>query len=198
MPAPAYAAQDYVVAAQALIPRGRAWPREPDATQTAVLRGLAGSSAASNVAANTLLVEAFPGTAVALLAEWEASLGLPGIYGVTPGTVAARQAAVVAALIDTGGQSIPYFIALAASLGFTVTITITLFRPYSVNMSVIAPIYSDEWAHVWAVEAPVSIAVTYAPMVDIVQSTPNFGNPLLEAVLAKFKPAQTICITSYP
>ena len=195
MAAPLYTVANYVAAMQALLPRGRVWPRDPDAVQTAVITGLAGSSAASNLAANNLLVGAFPGTALALLNEWELSLGLPGIYGVTPSTTLGRQQAIVAALTDTGGQSIPYFIALAAGLGFT--ITITQFRPYNVNMSVISPLNSDEWAHVWQVNASASIAVTYTPTVDIVQATPNFGNPLLESVLAKFKPAHTICITSY-
>ena len=195
MPAPLYTVANYVSAMQALLPRGRAWPREPDAVQTAVLTGLAGSSRASNLAANDLLAGSFPGTALALLDEWELSLGLPGVYGVTPGTTLGRQRAVVAALTDSGGQSTPYFITLAANLGFT--ITITQFRPYNVGMSVVAPIASDEWAHVWQVNASASIAVSYTPTVDIVQATPNFGNPLLEAVLAKFKPAHTICITSY-
>lgn len=196
MTAPAYLVPDYVVAMQALLPRGRAWPRDADATQTAVLTGLAKSFEISNAAANALQIQAFPGTAVAMLPEWESTLGLPGLYGVTPSTTQGRQQAIVAALTDTGGQSKGYFIALAASLGFT--IAITEFRPYSVSRPVNSPIWADAWAHVWWVNASASYAVSYTPTVDIVQATPGYGAPLLETILARFKPAQTVCITQYP
>ena len=195
MSAPLFLQADYLAALKALMPRGRAWPRGADTTQSAVLNGLVEVYEDTNEDANTLLVESFPATAGEMLPEWELSLGLPGAYGVTPGTTAGRQAAVVAALTDTGGQSISFFINLAANLGFT--ITITQFRPYNVNLSVITPLAIDEWAHVWQVNASAAIAVTYTPAVDIVQATPNFGNPLLEAVFAKYKPAHTICIMLY-
>ncbi len=45
--------------------------------------------------------------------------------------------------------------------------------------------------------ASAAIAITYTPVVDVVQATPNFGNPALEAMLAAAKPAASICITSY-
>lgn len=195
MSAPLFSAADYLGALQALLPRGRAWPRDPDATLSALLEGFAGRFADSNADANTLLVEAFPATAGQMLQEWEDSLGLPGVYGVTPGTTQGRQAAVVAALTDTGGQSATYFITLAGRLGYT--ITITQFRAYNVGMSVVAPIYHDDWAHTWQVNAAAAIAITYTPTADVVQATPNFGNPLLEAVLALYKPAHSVVITSY-
>ena len=195
MSAPAYLVPDYVAAFQALMPRGRAWPRDPGTAQIAVLTGLAKSFETSNAAANALQIQAFPATAVAMLPEWESALGLPGIYGVAPSTTAGRQGAVVAALVDGGGQSKPYFIAFAATLGFT--ITITEFVAYNVSKPVNTPINSDQWAHTWQVNAAVAYAQNYTPTVDIVQATPNYGSPLLESVLAQFKPAQTICITQY-
>ena len=195
MSAPAYLVPDYVAAFQALMPRGRAWPRDPDTAQTATLTGLAKSYETSNAAANALQVQAFPASAVAMLSEWESALGLPGIYGVTPGSTTGRQQAVVAALTDTGGQSKPYLIALAASLGFV--ITITDFVPWTVAMAVNLPIRGDTWAHIWQVNASASYAISYSPSVDIVQATLNYGAPLLETVLARFKPAHTIVITQY-
>jgi len=197
MRAPLFTAADYVTRLQALLPRGRAWPRADDAIQTKVLNGLAQSTANSNSDANALLVGAFPATADALLTDWEAALGLPGPFGSLAGTTAGRRAAVVAALANTGGQSKAYFIALAASLGMT--ITITEFLPYSVSKPVNTPIAGDQWAHSWQVNASAAIAISYTPpaSLDIVQATPGFGNPLLESLLSAFKPAQTLCITSY-
>lgn len=196
MPAPLFSAADYLSALQALLPRGRAWPRQPDAILTALLSGFARSFNRSNASANDLLVQSFPATADEMLPDWEATLGLPAAYGVAPSTLGGRQAAVVAALTDTGGQSAAYFVALAATLGFSISIDYP-FAPYRVTRPVNAPIASDEWAHVWRVNASAAIASTYTPAVDIVQATANFGNPLLEYVLALYKPAQTIAITSY-
>lgn len=190
-----FGADDFRHALSALLPRGRAWPRDPDSTLQALLAGLAPAFHLSHSAAADLLVDAFPATAEQMLPEWEATLGLPSAYGTAPTTTAERQQAVVAALTDTGGQSAAYYQQLAARLGFS--ITIDQFRAYNVNASVMTPITDDAWAHTWRVNASASIATSYTPAVDIVQAVPGVGNPLLEYVLARFKPAHTICITSY-
>lgn len=195
MASPEYTAADYVTRLQALLPPGRAWPRDADATLTKVLTGLAGALADTNTDANALLVDAFPATAIDLLPEWEAALDLPGQFGVAPGTTAGRQAAVVAALTNTGGQSKAYLIALAAALGYT--ITISEFTVYGVDQGVDTPINGDACGSMFVVHASAAIAITYTPVVDVVQATPNFGNPALEAMLAAAKPAASICITSY-
>lgn len=190
-----FSADEYREALAALLPRGRVWPRDPDAVLQELLSGFAPVYHRTHAAAVDLLVEAFPPTAVQMLPEWEATLGLPSAYGTPPTTTEGRQQAVVAALTDTGGQSPAYFQQLAARLGFS--ITIDQFRAYNVNASVITPITDDAWAHTWRVNAPASIATTYTPSVDIVQAVPGVGNPLLEFVLARYKPAHTVCITSY-
>lgn len=193
--APAYSVEEYQAALAALLPRGRAWPRDPSSTLMKLLGGLAGSFARTNAAANDLLVQAFPATATAFLGEWESALGLPDVFGAAPTTEEGRRSAIVAALTDTGGQSIPYFVELAKTLGFL--ITVTQFTSYSVIAGMDRPIASDEWASTWQVNASAAIAQTYTPTVDIAHATPNFGNPVLDAVLAKFKPAHTICIVRY-
>ncbi len=215
MAAPQYLAADFVAAMQALMPRGRAWPREAAATLTQVLAGFAESFEDSTAAANALIVDAFPGTSVNLLTEWEETLGLTssGVVGgssftvesgvdspLAPTTVgglttAQRDAAVVAALVDTGGSSASYFITLAAALG--ITITITQFSHYTVNSAVSQPITSDEWASVWQVNAPIAAAIPYSSKYDVVQATPGFGNPQLESLFGRAKPAHTVCIAVY-
>lgn len=195
MAAPIFTAADYVTRLQALLPPGRAWPRDDSATLTKLLTGLAGSLADGNTEANALLVDAFPATAVDLLPEWEAALDLPGQFGVAPPTIAGRQAAVVAALTNSGGQSKAYLIALAAALGYA--ITISEFVTYGVDQGVDTPINGDACGSMFVVHASVAIAIAYTPVVDIVQATPGLGNPALEAMLAAAKPAASVCITSY-
>jgi len=194
MSAPVYTAADYVTRLQALLPRGPAWPRESSATLTKVLTGLAQSLADANTAVNGFLTDSFPASAVGLLPEWESTLGLPLPYGTPPSTTPERQAAVVAALANTGGQSAAYLIALAASFGFTVTIT--QFKPWTVALP-IGPIYGDAWAHAFQVNASATVAGAYSPTADVVLATPGFGNAFLDALMAAAKPAQTVCVMSY-
>jgi uncharacterized protein YmfQ (DUF2313 family) len=63
-----------------------------------------------------------------------------------------RQAAVRAKWGARGGLSAAYFVALAADLGFA--ITITEFKPFAADMACDAPGYDTAWAFAWQVSAP--------------------------------------------
>jgi uncharacterized protein YmfQ (DUF2313 family) len=68
--------------------------------------------------ARTLLQEMFGDTAELLLSSWER------VYGeISTGSTSERRARIVAAMRARGGQSRRYFTALAAALGYTITIT---------------------------------------------------------------------------
>jgi uncharacterized protein YmfQ (DUF2313 family) len=75
---------------------------------------------AAQASAENLLAEMFPDTAVMLLPAWER------ICGITPppgATVQSRRVAVLTKLRSTPGDiKRPYFIALAAAMGYTITI----------------------------------------------------------------------------
>lgn len=124
--APIYSQDDFFHALQHLMPRGRAWPRDPDAVQTKLLAGIATSQATAHARQSALLDDAFPATAAGLLPEWEATFGLPDPCIGTPQTVAARRALVVSRLAARGAiegsQSVARLVTAAAKLGFTVTI----------------------------------------------------------------------------
>ncbi|MDR3438941.1 putative phage tail protein [Telmatospirillum sp.] len=117
-----YSNDDFLAALQALMPPGRAWPRDSDAVQTQVLAGLAPSYARVAASAEALLVDAFPATTAELLPEWQKTLGLPDANWPAATTLAQQQAQVVAKFANTGGQSASYFESLAASLGYTITV----------------------------------------------------------------------------
>lgn len=179
MAAPLFTVDDYVRALQALLPRGPAWPRDGDATLTAVLRGLAGIYAYTNERANNLLVVAFPATADDMIPEWNATLGLPGLTGYSGSDMPTQRAQIVAALTDSGGQSAAYFIELAAAFGLT--ITINGYRPYRVRDSVRTPITGQAWAHAWRVFGV--FEGDYQPLVTLFRM---------------YKPAHTIVIFDVP
>ncbi|TKI02904.1 YmfQ family protein [Martelella alba] len=193
-----YSTNDYTAALQGLMPTGSVWPRDPDAVQIAVLTALAGSFQASDDAAQALLVGAFPKTATILLAEWEKTLGLPDDCAIgETDSIALRQAAVVAKLFSTGGQSIEYFISVAETLGYT--ITITQFRQARSGMSVCGDaLNGDEWPFVWRVNAPeTTIIYAQAGLSYCGDPLRSWGNKRLECRLSKLSPSHTIVKFGY-
>ncbi|MCU4119288.1 YmfQ family protein [Variovorax sp. N23] len=197
MSAPQYSAADYLAALQSLLPRGRVWPRDPDAIQTKTLAGLAPSFERQNARANQLLVDAFPASTFELLPEWESTLGLPDPCAGTSPTVAARRAQVVARLKAIGGQSVPYFIAYALALGYV--ITITEFAPARVGVLRAGdPLYGDDWAHAWQINAQLN-TVQYMQVGTGVagDALAYWSNAVLECQLREVMPAHTVLIFSY-
>lgn len=116
----------YTHALLALLPVGEIWPRDPASTLVKTISALAELTAAwAARVATFLLVEAFPPSANALLPDWERVLGLPEPCLPVAGlTIAERQQAVLEKLQRRPGrQDRPYFIELAARLGYLITIT---------------------------------------------------------------------------
>jgi uncharacterized protein YmfQ (DUF2313 family) len=197
MPTPLYSDADYLAMLQALAPRGRAWPRDPDALQTGTLAALAPTYTRNGARAAALISDAFPVAPVELLPEWEASLGLPDpCAGVSP-TIQARQQQVAARFIAGGGQSIAFFVAFAATLGYP--ITITEFAPFRVGVSHAGdPAYGTAWAHAWQVNAP-TFTIEYFQAGHDAAGEPlaSWGNTVLQCELQRLAPAQTTLMFSY-
>lgn len=197
MSAPNYTAADYLTALQALMPRGRLWPKDADAVQTQALSGLTPIYARNNARASNLLIDAFPASTEELLPEWELTLGLPDVCAGLAPTVQLRRAQVLARFAATGGQSVQYFIQMAANLGYA--ITITQFAPFRFGQSTFGtPMYGPDWAFAWQVNAP-SFSINYFKF-----GTDTFGEPLaywsnnvLQCELQKYAPAHTQIIFSY-
>ncbi len=150
MLAPVPSAADLLAAFQRLMPRGEVWPRDPDAVQTQALSGLIPTMQRMCARAANLLTDAFPASTVELVSEWGSTLGLPDPCAGPNPVIAARQAAIVARLSSKGGQSIPYYKNIAASLG--ASITITEYAPFRAGINCAGqPLYIDAWANVWTV-----------------------------------------------
>lgn len=153
MSAPNLSVADFTAALLALLPRGRAWPKDPDAVQVQAVGAFAPSFQRHAADAAALLADGFPSTAYYLLPEWEETLGLPDACAGLQPTVTLRRQQVVAKLTEPGGQSIAYFIAMALALGYV--ITITQFTPSRVGHSRVGkPICGLAWAHAWQVNSP--------------------------------------------
>jgi uncharacterized protein YmfQ (DUF2313 family) len=191
-------ADDYLRQLQALLPPGPAWPRDDDAPLTRELAGISVEPSRIDARATQLAEELDPRTTSELLLDWERVAGLPdacvAASGVTQST-AQRRAALVARLTMIGGQSRAYFIALAAYLGYA--ITITEFPLHDVCSDVSASLNASPWQYAWQVNAALNtvIELTVADGAD--DALAAWSNTALECVLNRFKPAHTTLIFSY-
>ncbi|MFM0135106.1 YmfQ family protein [Caballeronia grimmiae] len=197
MLAPNFKAADFLAAMQALLPRGRVWPRDPDAVQTKTIAGLAPCYERQTARANYLLVDAFPATTYELLPEWESTLGLPDPCAGPAASVPQRRAQVVARFTSIGGASITQLVAFAASLGYA--ITVTQFAPARVGQSRVGqPLCGVAWAFAWQINAPLNTVVR-SSVGTAAAGDPlaAWGNAVLECELRSVMPAHTIPIFSY-
>ncbi|WP_434715519.1 YmfQ family protein [Paraburkholderia sp. A3RO-2L] len=197
MLAPNLKAADFLKALQGLMPRGRVWPRDPDAVQTQVLSGLAPSYERSTARANYLLVDAFPATTYELLPEWELTLGLPDpCAGVAP-TIAQRQSQVLARFVGVGGPTIQSLTQFASNLGYTVTIT-QFVEARAGQMRAGDPCCGTAWSYAWQVNAPLNtITIATAGAMAAGDPLASWGNAVLECEMKAVMPAHTIPIFSY-
>lgn len=119
------------------------------------------------------------------LADWERTLALPDpcLKGVTQ-TTEQRVQAVVSKLRNRGGQSRPFFIALAKSLGYDVTIS--TFRPARAGFARAGdPINGGDWSFAWRVNVP-AVPLETDPV-----------RKALECRLGQLKPAESILLFKY-
>lgn len=196
MPAPTFTDDEFLAALQRLMPRGPVWPRGMDAGQTKTLAGLVPVYTRGTADANQILKEAFPGTAIQLLPEWEATLGLPDPCAGAAPTIEQRQLQVLAKFIGAGSANPSYYIALAALLGYT--ITITEFSPFRFGDPMGKPIMGEDWAHAWMVNAPeFTITKFRFGISKFGDPFATWGNTVLQCQLEEQAQSHTILIFNY-
>lgn len=188
-------AANFLSATQALMPPGRIWSRDSDAIQTKVLTGLAPSYERQTARANYLLIDAFPPTTFELLPEWEATLGLPDPCAGELPLTQQRVAQVVSRLTATGGQSITYFTAAAAALGYA--ITITQFVPSRFGKRFGTLFGGTAWAFAWQVNAPTFTINSLQFGGSFGTPFATWGNNVLQCELQAYSPAHTTVLFSY-
>jgi uncharacterized protein YmfQ (DUF2313 family) len=197
MSAPNYQASDFLTVLQALMPRGLAWPRDPSSVMTQVLAGLSPTWQRHTEQNNNLLVDAFPATAVQLLPEWEAALGLPDPCAGASPTLQGRQAQVVARFAGSGGQSIPYFVQYAQTLGYA--ITVTEFTPFRMGQQTMGcQLGGPDWAFTWQTNAPLNTLTSFRMGLSAMgEPLESWGNAVLQCELNEIKPAHTYLNFAY-
>jgi uncharacterized protein YmfQ (DUF2313 family) len=128
-------------------------------------------------------VELWPDTTNACLPDWEFDYGLPDCCTPLAPTLAGRRAALAAKIASRGGQSKAYFIAVAAALGFTITITEGAASTFTWTV------------HVSGAFTPILFRAGNSGAGDLL--TAYRPNAELECVLNQIKPAHTILNFAY-
>lgn len=197
MRVPDYAVSDFQSVFLNLLPRGLIWPKDLNSVQAQVMGSLAPTYWRVAQAAVDLIADSFPATVIDMLTEWQLSLGLPDpCAGPAPTLVQQRQQ-IVARLTDSGGQSIPYFVNLAAQLGYT--ITINNLAPFRCGQSSCThPLGDSDWMFVWQVNAPqFTVQPFLAGQSTAGDPLSSDGNGVLECELEERQPAHSILQFNY-
>lgn len=181
-----------------LPPPGRAFSGDPDTVQAQVFTPPANALANLHAGAMLLLEqEADPSYTEQLLPEWETDWGLPDECTPANPTVAQRRAALLAKIASQGGQSKAYFIAVAAAMGYTITITEC--KPFRLGSSKFGdPLGGPGWQFVWIVNCP---QITFRPFK---LGSSKFGEPFgvisatdLQCRLNMIAPAHTLLLFNF-
>lgn len=131
------------------MPRGRAWPRDPDTDLPKYVRGFARRLAELELSADQLLLEMRPETTVQLLPEWEQYLGLPEC-DIAGQSFEMRRNAVVEKYHRKGGLQTWMIEQIAAAFGFTIKVSEQW--PHHVLRNVSYPLYPSSTRFVLRVD----------------------------------------------
>jgi len=119
-------AADYLQSLLNHLPNGKLWDdlRQPGSGLYEILEATAQTFGRFDAACDALRVELDPRYALQLLNDWEAFAGLPDPCAVgVADTLQTRRADLVTKLTSPGGQTPAFYIALAAAMGYSITIT---------------------------------------------------------------------------
>jgi uncharacterized protein YmfQ (DUF2313 family) len=174
--------EDYRAQLVALLPQGAAWPREAEGTLDGLLDALAAEFERLDGRAEVLAAEVDPRAAGEMLSDWERAYGLPDGCVTAEPTPAGRRLALHQRVAALGGQSKPYFVGLAALLGYETGIE--TFRPSRVAFALPRPLAGLPWAFAWRVDV-------WGPA-EMGDETPVYASADLECVISRIRPAHTV------
>ena len=180
-----------------LLPQGLAWTRLAGGPRDQFLRGLAVEPARVDDRIREFLQQMLPSLTHELLSEWEEFLGLPDACEPADAefTLERRRAAIVARLRTIVSPSPGYFIDLAASLGYEITIEEC--HPFTTESTCDLPIYDDAWAYVWIVAGRGDQQQWFTTL-STVDERLSSGEPNpLECLFGKLKPSHTIVLFEF-
>lgn len=203
MSAPLHDAAGYAGQLSQLLPRGAAWRFAPGGIFSKLLLGLADEPARVEGRALDLVEEADPRTALELLPDWERAAGLPDPCTGDPGGISERRAALVRKLTTTQSQSRASYIAMAAAIGFV--ITIEEYKPMRAGFRAGDRCNDLDWAFTWTVHVHPFPSAGAGGYTDTVMRAGfragdrlrTFGAVSIECLIRRAAPAHTTVNFAY-
>lgn len=173
-------ADDYYNQLSDLLPIGPAFDLASNSILKTFLIAWSQEFARIDARANTLINESDPRTNIELLADYERVFGLPsdcltGIYL----NLQIRHANLVTQMTSVGNQTPSYYVNLAASAGYMITIT-DFISPY-----------------VWRVNSALNTVTWFTVASDVEDSLGSWQNTGLECLINRYKPAHTQALFAY-
>ena len=195
-------AADYATGVQGLFPRGRAWTRATGSVMATLFQAIADCLfILHQFVVLWLETESFPADAIQCLPDFEADYGLPDSCSPSSPTMVQRRSALMAKIAGSpGGQSMTYFIGVAAALGYTITITTwDLFSlGPSANLGPGANLVSSAWRFAWRVNAPsITVQRFTLGLSTLPEPLWTIGNTQLQCRLSKIQPAHGVLWFQY-
>lgn len=192
--------QTYQRLLKRLLPKGWVWDFSPDSKLSNLISGLAAELARVDDAASNLLVESDPRTTFDLLTDWERVVGLPdACTGLAP-TISERRFQIVAKLIRGGTQNKQFFVDLAASLGYTITVDdIEEHDQFRVGINRVGDRLSNgSWVYAISITVPKNTIRPFRVGFNSAgERLVEFGDDVLECVINDNKPAHAVVIFKY-
>lgn len=184
---------DYGQSLLGLLPYGPAWTRDADGPHAKLLAGLAVEMGRVDASAADLLNEFEPRTTLVFLQRWESICGIVSLAA----TLTQRQLAVFETVTRRGGQTAQYYIAMAARLGFTATVS--EFTEFSIDLDVDQPLYGVDWAFAWQLNLPLQQTNGIDFTIDADVDTPlgTFVSTIDTGPFVEYKPAHSSVLFSY-
>jgi uncharacterized protein YmfQ (DUF2313 family) len=182
-----------------LPPPGIAVTRRLDSNFAAFMLAFSDSLARLDQRVDDLMNEIDPRTTLELLPEWERFAKLPDpCVGPMP-TLALRRAQILARIVQPrltrARQSRAAIIALAASLGYTIAIEEP--QPFTCDSSCDDAIMNEPWAFAWYVHAPAQTIFEFTCDSTCDEPLRYWNNQILECLIRRRAPPDTIVIFAY-
>jgi uncharacterized protein YmfQ (DUF2313 family) len=178
-----YNAREFTALLQALLPVGKAWTRRTDSNLGKLMAGIAEEFVRIDTRKADLWRELDPRSTSELLPEWEADYGLPDTCSASLANETERRLYLcVKRHNNPGGQSIAYFLKIAAELGYT---AITIEETGAHEWTVDGTEYNEQWAEAGLAKCGDKIV--------------EYGDAFLYCLFNMLKPAHTsVVFTSTP
>ena len=178
----------------ALLPQGDAWPKEADSELSKLMHGLGEELARIDTRAIGLLNESHPSQAFELFSQWQQQYGLPDNCSADL-SFQEQRAALLQKYRQHGGQSREFFIEIAKTLGYEITITEYQMRTFG---GVFGDLFGHlDWNFVWQVNASTHNYQERVHGQSFGDTYRAWGNQRLECVLNKLVHAHRTIIFSY-